>query len=489
MMPHDTCSTSDADRGGVPSSRSVSEFAIPPSSSRTDGRRTLWYRMGSLLVALGACGGDVEPAPAPATPAADSNPAVDPKAAAESKTAGDLPTKPPAESEAPPSCARCEAGSCRPADAKACDDEALKHRHGRDGRAFDLAEYGRLTELACNAGRGSACSSVAMLYQDGLGGRPHDDAKAAQLHQKGCELGAGIGCFNLAMMIESGGHGVADPKRAAPWYAKAHEQFREACDRGEHQWCANLGYMLESGMGVPKDEAKAIAAYEEGCPGHPDNCTNLALMILDGRGGAADPAKARTLLEDTCSEGKDGWSCGFLGMSLLSGRGMAPEPQEAVRLLTLACEDQQKHACGGLAAAHGLGLGVERDVDRALGFNERACGLGDSVACEGAAKELMARNQAEDIPKLRQMLSAGCKIGDGRQCGALAYLHAVGRGGDKDEARAVELWSEGCRRGDANCCVALIERGDPIDVLPERASAMYQQACTSGIASACAGPP
>jgi TPR repeat protein len=179
-----------------------------------------------------------------------------------------------------------------------------------------------------------------------------------------------------------------------------------------------------------------------------------------------------------------------MGRALLVGRGLPEDHKEAVRRLKRGCDLKEQVGCAGLAAAHGLGRGVEQDLDKALGYNVEACEIGDSQACAAAAQELMTRKDDNLSARIRELWGTACRIGDGGACGVEAMMASLGLGGDKDLERAKTLWQEGCRRADLKSCAEVMRMGLEPEVIEERKPMVYDAACRSGVASACpAGAP
>jgi TPR repeat protein len=62
--------------------------------------------------------------------------------------------------------------------------------------------------------------------------------------------------------------------------------------------------MYAQGSGVPKDEARTAALFEQACSGNSaDGCGNLGLMYENGSGVSNDVARAVTLYKQACNWG------------------------------------------------------------------------------------------------------------------------------------------------------------------------------------------
>src|SRR5439155_8845039 len=93
----------------------------------------------------------------------------------------------------------------------------------------------------------------------------------------------------------------------------------------------------------------ALALHKKGCDlGEESECFNLAIAVHDGKGTAADVAAGRKLFSDGCQ------------------RGHADSCATLAKLLKQAHENE-----------------------RAAELRERACGLGQQVACNDVGVELL----------------------------------------------------------------------------------------------------
>jgi TPR repeat protein len=116
-------------------------------------------------------------------------------------------------------------------------------------------------------------------------------------------------------------------------------------------------------------------------------CERLALMLERGDGGEPDHPRAVTLLKKLCDEGL-GTSCKYLA-------DYQPDSGSSSRaLLERGCQLEAIEACDALRSPeqHGISKETRRWADeRARLLNERACALGNEVACRAVRPDAGVR--------------------------------------------------------------------------------------------------
>ena len=356
------------------------------------------------------------------------------------------------------------------APAKGCADVATcEAQCAKDGRAcrklgklrlrcqppqFDLARAAEAYTKGCDAGDASSCAALALQVQDGRG-VPWDLPRAVELYRRACDGGSGVACFNLGGMY-FGGNGVAqDLPKANELMVRAEKQYRVMCEGPEPDWCPNLGYLYEHGMLGPKDPTTAAGIYRKACDdrGDPDSCASLALLEIDGNGVAANRDAALQRLEKTCRT--DGaLACGILA------RVTSPEPgtidARGRELLEKACDGGDAQSCSSLAAFYALGRGIPVDLARSAVIGQRACDLGNSLACFSNGEEL----RETDPPRAMHYLVRACHIGEPEACVAAAKLVVNGRVREGSETVQM-LVTRACALGHRDACSLLNAQNSP----------------------------
>jgi len=140
-------------------------------------------------------------------------------------------------------------------------------------------------------------------------------------------------------------------------------------------------------------------------------------------------------------------------------------------------------ACASAGEIFDQGLGTTRDVKRALAFFDRGCRLGNSESCvrthPGHVADAAARERAEFQAECDQSLGVGCHN--------LAVLYLEGRGGEKNSARALELFERSCTLGYPPACheLGVMALGDHGRRGRERAETYLTRACDGSWPEAC----
>lgn len=183
--------------------------------------------------------------------------------------------------------------ACGLGDGDACLDlaDVMKTRSDRKG-AF--AVLGR----ACKELHvGAACARAGVWAKRGEHGAAADPAQAATLYAAGCAADDADAC-NLGGQLAFAN---AD-------YATALPLLVRACDRGATSGCNYLGKAQQDGLGMPADEAKAIATFQRACAMPPDadgkhgaqgyGCAGAGFLVRK-----SDEARGVALLKQACTWG------------------------------------------------------------------------------------------------------------------------------------------------------------------------------------------
>ena len=126
-------------------------------------------------------------------------------------------------------------------------------------------------------------------------------------------------------------------------------------------------------------------------------------------------------------------------------------------------------------------------------LNERACRLGEWVACNNAGVGwLLGRTPTgqRDSKLAREMFSASCEAGEKGACGNVAVTLELGAGGPADHREAVKLYAVACDAGNAFACVwagLLHEAMTPGAEGVKKALPLYDRACQMPPGGGCLG--
>jgi hypothetical protein len=311
-------------------------------------------------------------------------------------------------------------------------DVAPQHEQGKEERApGGTALFAACRDGAAPRYRASACLVLAGYFGEGRFGLPHDPERATLLWQSAidileasCSLGEVADCTGAAAAIEMGlatsRGGPAAIAEEAEWMVQYAEH---GCRGGDAAGCALLGRIYERGSGVARDMERSAGYYDQACEaGHRQSCLFLASR----------------------AEGPD-----------------------AVRAYERACRAGSGFGCATAGQQHRKGAGVEASVERAGGFFERGCKLGDPASCVLGA-EMFSQGPSADRRRAAKLGWEGCEQGIPGACLALGELLERA----EKPRRAREAFRRACDLGELRACtVARLrgrpeERADDIESLP-----------------------
>lgn len=293
---------------------------------------------------------------------------------------------------------------------------------------------------------------------------------------------------------------------------------------------SRLGLLYQQGHGgLPQDEGRARALFEESCAAFPDpralaGCNNLAAAMVQDN----ELPAAVSLFERTCDAGF-GRACANLADRIEEGRAPGYDPLRMQPLRERACDLFEPYACiqagyeltqtdppetlGALRRfeiACDLGLAdgcyragaVMRDAtDIAFGWRARqeafgrGCDGGVADSCyevaiglvygeDGTGSLADPGEQAQGVTMLDRL----CTERDPWACSDLGYLYAEGIAVSRDPARSAELAARACALGSAvgcnNLAVHLATADGVAQTLPQAAH-YYEQGCAGGSGLAC----
>jgi len=184
-----------------------------------------------------------------------------------------------------------------------------------------------------------------------------------------------------------------------------------------------LGYIVATGMvqDVEKNRARAAHYFAMASErGSLAGSINVAIQFLFLKERLTDDAVLRAFdhLEKNCRDGID-WHVAYL-----------------------------------LGAAHEVGRGRPRDSARAA-YYYTACGPENLYAAKGLARlALTGSNPRVDLRSVVPTLETAVKTGDAESAWYLAFLHHLGIGVARDEARARNLLQFACKQGGDYACRA-----------------------------------
>ncbi|MDP1830095.1 MAG: tetratricopeptide repeat protein [Archangium sp.] len=268
------------------------------------------------------------------------------------------------EADAPGSRARAfelYLGACDKGVAEACNDASVMLSQGEE-MSVDEPRALDLLERACRGGDFLSCANLAGKHH-----AANDAEKAARAAERACEGNAGRGCTLLAMLASDGAAGLSMERelpllekavalgeplaktllatnliKAGKDLSRADTLLSQSCEEVA-MGCVLLGH-LHDGVDarLPKDAARARAAYEKACATEVFECNELANFL-----GPKEQARARELYSRACDAG-NGTACLNLGSRFEKGEGVERNLTHARDLYRRACDTDEPEGCVAL---------------------------------------------------------------------------------------------------------------------------------------------
>jgi uncharacterized protein len=154
------------------------------------------------------------------------------------------------------------------------------------------------------------------------------------------------------------------------------------------------------------------------------------------------------------------------------------------------CERGERSSCAELGRLHQEGAGgTPRDLPRARGLFEKACGLDHGGGCSDLGIALMTGEAAtNDPPRAAASFDRACKLGEANGCFNLANLYFEGVGVTADKAKAFTLYEQACNAGKAAGCInlgAAYDDGEGVAIDKAKAFSLFKRACEGDEAIGC----
>jgi len=367
-----------------------------------------------------------------------------------------------------------------------------KFEQRRKLQAQEMAQFGEESKMHRNAQRGIAPKSLAQTSSAGPGPGSYDTGS-----------GPSGPAFTMSASAEKSKRAIESPvkspevevpPRPAPrprrivndssQYKASH--YRTAAEAGDAHALFGLAHCYEHGLGVSADAAKASKYYKNSADkGYAPAQHALGNLYVHGQGVAMDVATAVTYYEpaarlgyapsihalgDTFSKGNGvdrnhaegerlkklardhGYDVAMDYVPLSSTRGVAPECTSYIPQaddFRAAAEAGDDHAEYGLGYCYEHGLGVERDLIKALKSYKNSADMGYAPA-QHALGQLVTSMAVTDGSFEKDVLNfyklAAAK-GYAPAMHALGELYAQGTGVKRDPAEGWRLQAQASKLG------------------------------------------
>lgn len=229
------------------------------------------------------------------------------------------------------------------------------------------------------------------------------------------------------------------------------QEFRELTKEAEAgrthaQYYLALRYL--HGVGLPKDEASAVAWFEKAAAGGDAGAAfNLARLFKEGRVVAPDPARAVRLFRLAVRERIPGAGV-ELGEMLMTGSGTARDYSEAAGLFREAAVLGNPIAAFNLGVMYARGWGLPQDPDEAMRWYERAAEGGEPNAQFNVASALLAKGKTrDDAARAMKLLSFAAAMGVPAAQFTLGRIHEEGTIAPANEVTALRWYRTASENG------------------------------------------
>lgn len=288
--------------------------------------------------------------------------------------------------------------------------------------------------------------------------------------------------------------------------------LEKSCSSGLQSACMILGNALGmygnffiSDISPNLDLTQGKALLERGCELRDAYaCAQLGLIYYEGKGIPIDQHKAEALFEQSCHMAQEkpehiqrednniGMGCLYAGRALLNRTN--PDIYRGLYYLNVSCDMYTPFACSELANYyHGIG-----DFEKANYYTHMSCLTGNTNVCLQSAIAMHAQN---DDGLANFYLYTACNQGNGDSCTLLASNMMEGNMTEQAQNDAYDMLTASCDRNNALACyyiAELYEKGvppmkageDPNKALKlnrsiATAREYYRKSCSLGNKSAC----
>ena len=397
-------------------------------------------------------------------------------------------------------------------DANAQFNLALCYSQGQ-GVEQDQSEAARWYRKAAEQGDAKAQYNLARCYEHGKGVE-QDQAEAIRWYRAAAEQGDAKAQFSLAGFYFEGNGVEKSWEKALLWTKRAHEQcyalaaqlleefeklktsayeaggaqlkggdstqaaqyFRDAAELGHVEAQFLLALCYEIGTGVEESAAEAFYWYSKAAEqGHTSAQFNLAICYEKGRGVEQNQQEAICWYRKSAEQGNQNAASALFTLGVTCYE--KGDYTQAVQHFHAAAELGVAEAQYNLAICYARGEGVEKNLDTAITWAERAHEQGLEAADELSFKLRLEREAA----KPHFLIAA--ERGDANAQFALALRYADGDGVEQDQSKAVHWYQKAAEQGHAKAQFNLAvryENGNGIERDQTKAVRWYLKAAQQG---------
>jgi hypothetical protein len=188
-------------------------------------------------------------------------------------------------------------------------------------------------------------------------------------------------------------------------------------------------------------------------------------------------------MEEACAHGS-GRQCFQAGYAYENGSGRPKDVERAMGFYDKACKLEYAEACARLGWAYQQGNGVERDLAEAARLHDLACTLKNATGCNNLGWAYQRGTGIEkNMPRAVALYQQACDMGSALGCNNAGATAADNPAIRDDPAKITGYFEMACNRGHGGGCNTLAERVAKDD--PRRSAELYKKACELGVTPAC----
>ncbi|MCA9000961.1 MAG: sel1 repeat family protein, partial [Planctomycetes bacterium] len=264
----------------------------------------------------------------------------------------------------------------------------------------------------------------AYLLACAYGDLHEDSAGAREWHAQAAELGHDESMVWMGYYCRFGIGMPRSLKRAFEWY-------KRAADAGNDAGMENLAVCYQHGEGVVQDLERAYEYRNQAAQlGHPVSKRWLSKHLIHGVGVDPDPVQGVIMLEELAQS--DGTACMMLGELFYYGEGVDTDLERAIGWFEKAADAQVPEAWTFLGTLAWHGEGQAKDPAKAERYYELAADAGEPQAIFNLSYLFDERGESE---KALASLEKAAAMGHGAAACQLAKRSITGLGMPKDAVR------------------------------------------------------
>ncbi|KAK8893187.1 hypothetical protein M9Y10_021602 [Tritrichomonas musculus] len=309
-----------------------------------------------------------------------------------------------------------------------------------EGVKIDLEKAADYFKKAAESGKVDAMVQYGLCLLEGKGVSHADPVKASQMFLKAIDKNDPTAMYQYALLLLEGNgveknydEAIKYLKQAADQgdtsaqnrygmilesekkYKEAVEYYKKSSDYGDNMGMYNYADILEKGEHAEKDEKEAARLYRV-CirRGYVPAMVKYGEMLADGRGGVRDIDEARRLFVHAIQNGYASAYVSLGQLNLNEEKDKDKNEKEATRLFKKAADAGNVRGLIQYAVSLEEGIGVKKDVVKALELYQEAIKKGSIIALTKAARLLLLGEDGieEDLETAIDYLSTAAENGD-----------------------------------------------------------------------------